>query len=293
MLLKQATETQGLVPEPAKIPRAQVVSGPGELTPPTPPGTIRLTKRMSLAGICSRRQAERLISAGLIKVDGKRVDSNLQVTDKSEIVVAKNPDMKSTTVPIPDTTKLWAFYKPAGLITSHADPMGRPSVFDYLRKAKQFEDKHIISVGRLDFKSEGLLLLTNSGDLSQALERSSYTRTYRIRAYGNWTEEVIQKMRAGVTISGINYRPMRVWMEHKQTSNTWFKAELTEGKNREIRRIFEHFSLRVNRLIRLKYGPFTLDGLQMGGLRQESIPQEVHKVVFDHYQNAAKKTETG
>lgn len=291
ILLQQATETQALVPETSQLPRAKVVSSALELTPPSASTTLRLSKRMSSAGICSRRQAERLIAAGLVKVGNQRVYSNVAVDLNAAVTVARNPEMKSTTVPIPESAKLWAFYKPPGLITTHSDPMGRPSVFDYLKKMDRFEGKHVISVGRLDFNSEGLLLLTNNGDLSQSLERSRLIREYRIRAFGKWSTEHIEEMRRGVTIKGVNYRPMNVWMEHKQTSNTWFQAQLREGKNREIRRIFEHFGLRVNRLIRTRYGPFVLEGLKTGELREEHISQEVHKEMFNHFRKTAKETE--
>jgi len=286
-LLKLATETQGALAL-KDLPRVRIVGTPGELTLPEGPSSIRLSKRMSASGICSRRQAERLISSGLVKVDSQRVASNLSVSPQSHITIAANPQQPSTTVPIPELSKLWLFYKPWGMITSHSDPMGRPSVFDYLRKTKPgFEKKHMISVGRLDFMSEGLLLLTNNGDLSQALERSSLVREYRVRAYGRWTDDILGKMKAGVSISGTQYKPMNVQVDRKQTSNTWFRTELREGKNREIRRIFEHFHLRVNRLVRTHYGSYCLDDLKPGDLREAPILPEVHKAILTHFKSTA------
>jgi 23S rRNA pseudouridine2605 synthase len=292
-LLKLATETQEALTL-KELPRVRVVGTPGEVKLPEGPTSVRLSKRMSSSGICSRRQAERLIASGLVKVDSQRVSSNLSVSPQSHITIASNPQQPSTTVPIPEISKLWLFYKPWGLITSHSDPMGRSSVFDYLRKTKQgFEDKHVISVGRLDFMSEGLLLLTNNGDLSQALERSSLAREYRVRAYGHWTDEVLAKMRAGVSISGINYKPMNVQIDRKQTSNTWFRTELREGKNREIRRIFEHFHLRVNRLVRTRYGSYCLDGLRPGDIREAPILPEVHQAILMHFKRTAQVQTSG
>ena len=287
-LLRLATETQGELTPEVDIRRVKVVSTASELQLPERPQTERLSKRMSASGVCSRRQAERLIAAGLVKVDNTRVTSNLAVSSDSNITLASNPDQPSTTVPLPERTRLWLFYKPCGLITSHADPLGRPSVFDYLRRThREFQEKHVISVGRLDYMSEGLLLLTNNGDLSQALERSGMPRKYRVRVYGRWTDAVIEKIRSGVTIAGVHYQPMSVQLDRRQSSNTWFQTILHQGKNREIRRIFEHFNLRVNRLIRTHYGPYALNSLRPGDLTEGEIPPSVHQAVFSLFKHVA------
>lgn len=194
------------------IPRAQVVrQRPSPELLPKISTQMRLTKRMSESGICSRRQAERMIAAGMIKVDGKLVSSNIPVTSSSIITIHKARDEDTKQVPIPEQAKIWLFHKPRGLITTHDDPQNRPTVFQYL-KLNKFPVEHVISVGRLDLNSEGLLLLTNNGDLARALELPStgLRREYKVRAYGKFDEEVLNEIRKGVTIGGKHYKPMEV-----------------------------------------------------------------------------------
>ena len=270
------------------LPRATVVR---QKSPQVPEKNrvVWLTKRLSEGGVCSRRQAERMIETGMIKVNGKTVWENLQVSQDNQVEVHRRKDLNTQNVPIRQDTKLWVFYKPKGLITTHDDPKGRPTVFGYLR-AKNFPAEHVISVGRLDYNSEGLLLLTNNGDLARAMElpTNSLEREYKVRAYGKFTEEHLENMRKGVTIKKKQYRPMVVWVQRKQTSNTWFRTILTEGKNREIRRIFEHYNLRVNRLVRLKYGPYRLEGLKPGEWTERPLHKSLHKLLLRMYKEAAE-----
>mmetsp|Transcript_15648 Transcript_15648/g.28475 ORF Transcript_15648/g.28475 Transcript_15648/m.28475 type:complete len:305 (-) Transcript_15648:8-922(-) len=275
---------------PTELPptRAFIVRG----VPPklVPSDTIRLSKRLSESGVCSRRQAERILAAGMVKVDGKTVFSNVGVTEANKIEIQTRQDEKTRDVPIRSDTRLWVFYKPCKMITTHNDPQKRITVFDFL-KSRNFPADHIISVGRLDFNSEGILLLTNNGDLARALElpENKIEREYRVRAYGRWKDEDLEAMKKGVTIKGRHFRPMAIWCQRKQTSNTWFRAILTEGKNREIRRIMEHFDLRVNRLVRVRYGPFNLEGLLPGDYREERISGEMHSLLLKSYKTKARE----
>lgn len=267
--------------------RASVVRGTAPELVPDP--IMRLSKRLSSSGVCSRRQAERLLTAGMVKVDGKTVFSNVGVTNETKISIQKRQDSNSREVPIRADTRLWVFYKPCKMITTHSDPQKRLTVFDFL-KSRQFPAEHIISVGRLDFNSEGLLLLTNNGDLAQALElpENKIEREYRVRAWGKWTDEDLASMKKGVTIKERHYRPMAIWCQRRQTTNTWFRAILTEGKNREIRRILEHFELRVNRLVRVRFGSYSLEGLLPGDFREERISGELHSLILKSLKTKAK-----
>jgi len=180
-----------------------------------------------------------------------------------------------------EDTKLWIFNKPKGLICTHDDPRGRPTVFEYLR-LKKFPTQHIISIGRLDYNSEGLLLLTNDGELSRAMElpESRVQRMYRVRVYGALDEQKLEKIRKGALMNNIQYGPYWAEVENKQTSNTWLRMKLSTGKNREIRRIMEKFSLRVNRLQRVKYGPYSIGNMQPGDFGEVSILPEIKKILY-------------
>jgi len=173
------------------------------------------------------------------------------------------------------------FNKPRGLICTHNDPNNRPTVFNHL-KAVGFPSEHIISIGRLDYNSEGLLLLTNDGELSRSIElpESRLERTYRVRVYGGLDEEKLRKIQNGATISGVTYGPYFAEIENKQTSNTWLKMRLTTGKYREIRKIMQKFSLRVNRLQRIRYGPYTLGNLSTGEYAEVSIAPQLKKLLY-------------
>jgi 23S rRNA pseudouridine2605 synthase len=199
-------------------------------------------------------------------VEGKTITSPaLNVLPHQPVMVNGKP------LPEAETTRLWLYHKPAGQITSHSDPQGRPTVFEAVegRIAGRVQ-----SVGRLDFHSEGLLLLTNDGELKRFIElpATGWIRRYRVRVFGTPEAGVLAKMAAGVTIDGIRYGPMEVTLD-KEASNSWLTVSLKEGKNREIRRVFEHFGFNVNRLIRTAYGPFQLAELPRGDLKE--VPRKM------------------
>jgi 23S rRNA pseudouridine2605 synthase len=226
----------------------------------------RIAKRLARAGLCSRRDAERWIAEGRVAVDGKVLASPaLTVTAASDIRV----DGKK--LPAAEPARLWRYHKPAGLVTTHRDEQGRPTVFDRLPP----ELPRVVSVGRLDLTSEGLLLLTNDGELSRALELPArgWLRRYRVRVHGAVDPARLAALEAGVTIDRMSYGPIRAVLDREQGSNAWLTISLHEGKNREIRRVMEHLGLSVSRLIRLAYGPFQLGELPRGAL--EEVPRKV------------------
>jgi 23S rRNA pseudouridine2605 synthase len=228
----------------------------------------RIAKRLARAGVCSRRDAERLIAQGRVAVAG--------VVLKSPAVLVKPEDQitvdgKPVTAPAP--TRLWRYHKPPGLLTTHRDPQGRPTIFQALPK----DLPRVVSVGRLDLNSEGLLLLTNDGMLARRLElpATGWTRRYRVRVFGTVRPDDLARLARGMTIDGIRYGPVTAMLDRVQGSNAWLTMSLTEGKNREIRRLLEHLGLKVSRLIRLAYGPFQLGSLAPGAVRE--VPRAVLK----------------
>ena len=226
----------------------------------TPEGE-RIAKVLSRAGIASRREAERLIELGEVTVNGTVITSPaLNVTAKDRITVRGEP------VGQPEPARLWLYYKPEGLVTSASDEKGRDTVFDHLPE----DMPRVMSVGRLDLNSEGLLLLTNDGELKRRLELPStgWLRKYRVRVKGNPTEPELEPLRKGVVIDGERFQPMDVKLDRHQGANAWLTVGLREGKNREIRRAMSHIGLTVNRLIRVSYGPFRLNELQPGEVEE-------------------------
>lgn len=216
----------------------------------------RIAKAMARMGACSRRDAERFIAAGRVSVNGEIIDSPVVfVTDADSITL----DGKALQGKAP--MQLWRYHKPAGLITSNHDPEGRPTVFEALPDSLP----RVISVGRLDLNSEGLLLLTNDGELARHLEHpdTGWARNYRVRMRGIPSAQTRRALKKGVEVDGVQYRGISVRME-KEGENSWAKVTLHEGKNREIRRVFEHFGHPVSRLIRTSYGPFQLGSLEAG-----------------------------
>lgn len=225
----------------------------------------RVAKRLARAGVCSRRDAERLIGEGRVAVNGRVLDSPaLNVTDQDIIVV------DGETVGGKAPTRLWRYHKPDGLVTSHSDEKGRDTIFDHLPE----DLPRVISVGRLDLNSEGLLLLTNNGALSRHLElpATGWTRKYRVRAFGRVTQQDLDTLKKGVTVDGVSYGPIDAVLEKNDTpdrkSNIWIQMTLREGKNREIRRVLGALGLEVNRLIRISYGPFHLGDLEAGDVAE-------------------------
>ena len=221
---------------------------------------------MARAGLCSRREAERWINDGRVSVDGHVLDGPAFVVPPGAAVTVDGKPLSS-----PAATRLWRYHKSQGLMTTHADPQGRPTVFDQLPTGLP----RLISVGRLDMTSEGLLLLTNDGALARHMElpKTGWTRRYRIRVHGRIDEARLEKLARGVTVSGISYGPIEAQLERQTGANAWLSVSLREGKNREIRRVMEHLGYQTNRLIRTAYGPFQLGRLKPGEL--EEVPARV------------------
>lgn len=225
---------------------------------------MRLAKFIADAGLCSRREAEKLIAQGIVKVDGVIVNTPVYNVDSGNIVEVSGQKLKADNI-----AKLWVYHKPAGLITTHYDPQGRPTVFDNLKNRLP----RVISVGRLDINSEGLLLLTNCGELARYLESPSnkIERIYKVRAFGN--NSMIESRNKVIKIAGMLYRPKMIKQITKGAKNSWYEVVLTEGKNREIRKIFEHFGLRVNKLIRISFGKYSLNGLKVDEFEEVMIDE--------------------
>lgn len=249
----------------------------------------RIAKVLSRAGIASRREAERLIEAGEVTVNGKVVTSPaLNVTDRDRITVSGRP------VGAAEPARLWLYYKPEGLVTSASDEKGRDTVFDHLPE----DMPRVMSVGRLDLNSEGLLLLTNDGGLKRQLELPStgWLRKYRVRVKGNPTDPELDPLRKGITVEGERFQPMDVVLDRHQGSNAWLTIGLREGKNREIRRAINAIGMIVNRLIRVSYGPFRLNDLQPGDVeevRPRVLKEQLGSLLPDQPKAEAKPRPTG
>jgi 23S rRNA pseudouridine2605 synthase len=233
---------------------------PPKSTPATPAGE-RIAKVLSRRGVASRREAERMIMLGEVSVNGKVIASPaLNVTDADRITIRGEP------LPAEEAARLWLYYKPEGLVTSASDEKGRDTVFDHLPE----DMPRVMSVGRLDLNSEGLLLLTNDGTLKRRLELPStgWLRKYRVRVKGNPTDPDLAPLRHGIEVDGERFQPMIVILDRHQGANAWLTVGLREGKNREIRRAINAIGLIVNRLIRVSYGPFRLGELKPGEVEE-------------------------
>ena len=229
----------------------------------------RIAKLIARAGVCSRRDAEKLIEAGRVEVDGRRLTSPaLTVSGSEKILIDGKP------LPALEPTRLWRYHKPRGLVTTNKDPEGRATVFDKLPKSLP----RIVSVGRLDVNTEGLLLLTNDGELARRLELPStgWTRRYRARAHGRVTQEALDTLKDGITVEGVRYGAIEAVLDKVQGANVWITLALKEGKNREVKQVLGTFGLDVNRLIRLSYGPF-----QLGDLAPGEVMQVPNRVLMD------------
>ncbi|MEQ8509542.1 MAG: pseudouridine synthase [Rhodospirillaceae bacterium] len=228
----------------------------------------RVAKVIARAGICSRREAEALIEQGRVTVNGETLQQpGVKVTADDVVRV------DGEKLPALDPPRLWRYHKPTGLVTSHKDERGRETVFDSLPAHLP----RVISIGRLDLNSEGLLLLTNDGTLARSMEHPSrgWTRRYRVRVHGEVKDRMFDPLAEGVTIDGIHYGPVQVKLDRKPGTNAWLTVSLNEGKNREVRRVMEHVGLKVSRLMRTAYGPFQLGSLKPGELTE--IPGKVLK----------------
>jgi len=232
------------------------------------PDGERIAKLLARAGVASRREVERMIADGRVAIGGKVLDTPATII----------PNLKGVTVdgkPVEraEPARVFAFHKPSGLLTAESDPKGRPTIYTALRNAMPRGAPRVMPVGRLDMTTEGLLLLTNDGALKRSLElpSSEVPRTYRVRAFGEITQSQLDDLIEGIEIEGIRYGKIEADLERGAGRNRWIVMTLTEGKNREVRRVLEHLGLQVSRLLRVGYGPFELGDLPRGAVAE--IPQ--------------------
>lgn len=221
----------------------------------------RIAKLLARAGVASRREVERMIAEGRVKIGEEVVSTPATVLPNLKGVTVDGKPVKA-----PEAARLFAFHKPAGLITAERDPAGRPTIYTALRNALPQDAPRLMPVGRLDFNTEGLLLLTNDGELKRAMELPStgIPRTYRARTFGSVTQAQLDELIEGIEIDGMRYGKIDANMERSTGRNQWIEVTLTEGKNREVRRVLEHLGLEVSRLLRTSYGPFQLLDLPRG-----------------------------
>ncbi len=245
------------------IPRAAAKPGakPAAEAAAEKTGGERIAKVLARSGVASRRDAERIIAEGRVTVNGKEITSPaLDVTPKDRITVDGKP------LAAPEPPRVWLYHKPAGLVTTARDEQGRPTVFDHLPE----DLPRVMTIGRLDLNSEGLLLLTNDGEIKRRLELPStgWLRRYRVRLNGRPEDSAFDPLREGITIAGERFQPMVVTLDRQQGANAWLTIGIREGRNREIRRALEAVGYAVNRLIRISYGPFQLGELALGGVEE-------------------------
>ena len=222
----------------------------------------RIAKVIADSGHCSRREAEKLIFEGRVRVNGKIIESPaLLISDESIKIDNKLINNKQK-------TRLWIFHKPAGFLTSSTDPKNRKTIYNILPS----DLPRLISIGRLDYNSEGLLLMTTNGELARYVElpKTGWIRKYRVRVHGKINEYRLKNLINGITIDNIKYKFSEVKIEKSNSTNSWLILSLKEGKNREIRKVMEFFGLKVNRLVRISYGPFNLGNLYKGNMREIS-----------------------
>ena len=227
-------------------------------------GPQRIAKLLARAGIASRREIERMIAEGRIALNGEKLTTPATLLENLDGVTVDGKSVRPAAA-----TRLFRFYKPPATLTAERDPKHRPTIYDRLPPGLP----RLVPVGRLDFMTEGLLLLTNDGELKRQLElpRTGVVRTYRARAYGQITQAQLESLAEGITVDGTHYGPINANLERRTGSNCWVEMSLTEGKNREVRRVLAHLGLQVSRLIRTAYGPLTLEGLEPGAV--DEVPQ--------------------
>lgn len=247
---------------PDSAPSAKTASGKA----PAGKEGERIAKRLARAGLCSRRDAERWVEEGRVALNGTVLTSPAINVAPGDRVTVDGQDL-----PADEPTRVWRYHKPAGLVTTARDEMGRATVFDHLPE----DMPRVISIGRLDLNTEGLLLLTNDGELARHLElpATGWPRRYRVRVHGQPDTARLAALADGIFVDGIEYGPIEAVVDREQGANAWLTLTLREGKNREIRKVLEHLGLTVNRLIRLAYGPFQLGTLERGGV--EEVPRRI------------------
>jgi 23S rRNA pseudouridine2605 synthase len=246
---------------------------------PRPEGE-RIAKLLARAGIASRREVERMIAEGRVALNGAKIETPATILPNLRGVTVDGKPVASA-----EPTRLFRFHKPSGLITAERDPAGRPTIYAALRNALPPGAPRLMPVGRLDLNTEGLLLLTNDGEFKRQLELPStgVPRTYRARTFGAVSQAQLEDLMDGITVEGINYGPINANLERRTGRNQWIELTLTEGKNREVRRVLEHLGLKVSRLLRTAYGPFVLADLPRGAA------VEVRKEEVERFRSSLKK----
>ena len=244
----------------------------------------RIAKLLARAGVASRREVERMIAEGRIALNGAKIETPATILPGLRgVTVDGKPVAKA------DRSRLFRFHKPAGLLTAERDPKGRPTIYTALRNALPKDAPRLMPVGRLDLNTEGLLLLTNDGELKRAMElpANAVPRTYRARAFGEVSQAQLEALMDGITIEGVRYGPIDANLERRTGRYQWIELTLTEGKNREVRRVLEHLGLQVSRLMRTAYGPFALGDLPRGAA------DEVKKHELERFQSSLRKGARG
>jgi 23S rRNA pseudouridine2605 synthase len=234
----------------------------------------RIAKFLARAGVASRRDAERMVAEGRVKLNNETVTHPATIVSKDDLIVVDGKPVDA-----PERTRLWRYHKPDGLMTTHRDPEGRPTVFEKLPAHLP----RVVSIGRLDLNSEGLLLLTNDGALARRLElpATGWIRRYRVRVFGAVDPKALAALARGVSVDGVRYGPIEAGLDSRKGDNCWLTVGLREGRNREVRRVMAHLGLHVSRLIRVSYGPFQLGQLARGAVEEvtgkvlrEQLPAE-------------------
>src|SRR6187455_636220 len=249
-------------------------------TPDRPEGE-RIAKLLARAGVASRREVERMIADGRVALNGVKLETPATILEHLRGITVDGKPVASA-----EPTRLYRFHKPPGLITAERDPAGRPTIYDALRNALPPGSPRLMPIGRLDFSTEGLLLLTNDGGFKREMElpATGVPRTYRARTFGRVSQAQLEDLMDGIEIEGVRYGPIDANLERRTGRNQWVEMTLTEGKNREVRRVLEHLGLKVSRLLRTAYGPFVLGDLPRGAA------QEVRKEELERFRSSLKRS---